>query len=63
MKLNVSPDNYNNFETNIINNKRANRNRRNNIIQRQNYSHNYINNQRITLVNSKKIRYSFINIL
>ena len=55
MKLNVSPDNSNNFEANIINNKRANRNRRKNIIQRKNNSHNYINNQRITLVNSKNI--------
>ena len=55
MKLNVSPDNSNNFEANIINNKRANRSRRKNIIQRKNNSHNYINNQRITLVNSKNI--------
>ena len=55
MKLNVSPGNSNNFEANIINNKRANRNRRKNIIQRKNNSHNYINNQRITLVNSKNI--------
>lgn len=55
MKWNVSPVNSNNFEANIINNKRANRNRRKHIIQKNIYSQNYINNPRMTLVNSKKI--------
>jgi hypothetical protein len=55
IKWNGSPDNSNNFEANIINNKRANKNKRKHIIQKNNYSHNYIKNQRITLVNSKNI--------
>ena len=55
MKWNVSPDNSYIFEENIINNKRANKNKRKNIIQKQKYSHSYNNNQRITSVNSKKI--------
>ena len=51
MKWNVSPDNSYIFEENIINNKRANKNKRKNIIQKQKYSHSYNNNQRITSVN------------
>lgn len=55
MKWNVSPDNSNNFETYIINNKRANRNRRKHIIHNKMFPYNYLNNPRISLGNSNKI--------
>ena len=54
-KWNMSPNNSNNFESYIINNKRNNKNRRKHIIQKKIYSHNYINNPKISLVNQNKI--------
>ena len=55
MKWNVSPDNSIFFEANIINKKRANKVGKKHIIQKNIYSHNYINNPTISLVNSKTI--------
>jgi hypothetical protein len=55
MKWNVSPDNSIFFEANIINKKRANKIGKKHIIQKNIYSHNYINNPTISLVNSKTI--------